>query len=89
MQVKDVLTTLKKDTFEEVKDLYPEYLTDSEDYDISSLHLACLLNDAIKTASILIGMEVEQQTDTLKNAMLNKLIKTINACTELFDTLFN
>lgn len=89
LQVKDVLTTLKKDTFEEVKDLYPEYLTDSEDYDISSLHLACLLNDAIKTASILIGMEVEQQTDTLKNAMLNKLIKTINACTELFDTLFN
>lgn len=89
LQVKDILNTLKNDTFEEVKELLAEDITDSDDYDISSLNLACLLNDACKTAGILIGMELEQQPDAIKNVMLNKIAKTINACIELFDTLFN
>ena len=89
LQVKDILNTLKNDTFKEVKELLAEDITDSDDYDISSLNLACLLNDACKTAGILIGMELEQQPDAIKNVMLNKIAKTINACIELFDTLFN
>ncbi|MBO5884832.1 MAG: hypothetical protein J6Q51_03450 [Clostridia bacterium] len=89
LQVKDILNTLKNDTFEEIKELYNNEVLDSDDYDITSLNLAALLNDACKTASVLIGMEVEEQSQTLKAVMLEKLIKTLNACSELFDTLFN
>lgn len=89
LQVKDILNSLKNDTFEEIKELITDEISDSDDYDISSLNLACLLNDCCKTAGILIGMELDNQPDSIKNVMLHKIVKTINACTELFDTLFN
>ena len=89
LEVKDILTTLNKDTFLEIKELCSNEVTESDDYDISSLHLACLLNDACHTAGVLIGMELENQPDTIKASILNKICKTINAISELFETLFN
>lgn len=89
LQVKDILNTLNKDTFLEVKELCSTEVTESDDYDISFLNLACLLSDATKTASTLLIMELEDQQNPIKNVMLIKLIKTLNACTELYETLFN
>ena len=89
LNVKDILNTLCNDTFNEVKELYNNQVLESADYDISSLNLACLLNDACKTASTLLIMELEDQNNPIKNAVLEKLIKILNACIELYETLFN
>ena len=89
LQVKDILNTLCNDTFVEIKELAQNEIQESDDYDISSLHLACLLNDACHSAGVLVGMELENQPDSLKNVILTKLIKTLNASQELFETLFN
>ncbi len=89
LQVKDILNTLVNDTFNEIKELCSSPVLDSDDYDISSLNLASLLNDACHSAGTLVSMENENETNSLKQAILTKLAKTLNACTELYNTLFN
>ncbi len=89
LQVKDILSTLVKDTFEEVKRLYNSNIFDNDDYDISTLNLACILNKICKSASILVDMEYNNQSETIKNSILYQLIKTLNACIELYEALFN
>ncbi len=89
LQVKDILNTLVNDTFNEIKELCHTPVVESDDYDISSLYLASLLNDSCHLAGVLISLENEEQTHSIKEAILTKLIKSLNACTELFFTLFN
>ena len=89
LQAKDILNTLTNDTFLEVKELLPNATEESEDYDITSLNLSCLLNSACKTATTLLGIDLEQQSSPVKQALLTKLVKTLNACTELYGILFN
>ena len=89
LQVKDILNTLNGDTFEEVKELYSDPTDESEDYDISSLNLAQLLCVSAKTASTLLSIELDDQSNPTKSALENKLVKTLNACSELFGILFN
>lgn len=89
LQVKSTLSALNLDTFNEIKSLCNEEITESDDYDISSLNLACLLDDAVKTCGVLIGMELDDEKENIKQMMLSKLIKTLNAVSELFETLFN
>ena len=89
LQVKDILNTLNGDTFEEVKQLYANPTEESEDYDISALNLAQLLCVSAKTASTLISIELDDMSNPTKSALENKLVKTLNACSELFGILFN
>ena len=89
LQVKDILNTLNGDTFDEVKELYSDPTDESEDYDISSLNLAQLLCVSAKTASTLLSIELDDQSNPTKSALENKLVKTLNACSELFGILFN
>lgn len=88
LKVKDILESLTKDTFEEVKNLSKTKILDCDDYDISALNLAILLNNVCQSASILIGMESENQLDTIKESILQKLLKTLNSCIELYEALF-
>ncbi len=89
LQVKDILNTLVGDTFNEIKELCSSPVLESDDYDISSLNLAALLSDACHSAGVLVSMENEEQSNSIKEAILTKLVKTLNACTELYSTLFN
>ena len=89
LQVKSTLSALNLDTFNEIKSLCNEEIIESDDYDISSLNLACLLDDSVKTCGVLIGMELDDEKENIKQMMLSKLIKTLNAVSELFETLFN
>ncbi len=89
LQVKDILNTLNKDTFEEVKELANVSTDESEDYDISSLNLSCLLMSACKTATTLMDIELFDQSNPTKQALLTRLVKTLNACSELYGILFN
>lgn len=86
---KDILNTAKNDCFEEIKEILNCNITESSDYDISSLNLAIVLNDVCHEISTLISMECENQTGTIREITCQKLIKNINACNELYDTLFN
>lgn len=89
LQVKDILNTLNGDTFKEVKELYNDATEESEDYDISSLNLAQLLCVSAKTASTLLSIELDDISNPTKSALENKLVKILNACSELSGILFN
>ena len=89
LQVKDILNTLNGDIFEEVKELYDNITEESEDYDISSLNLAELLCTSAKIATTLLSFELYDQNNPTKSALENKLVKTLNAISELFGILFN
>lgn len=89
LQTKDILKTLTSDTFNEIKELTNSNVLETVDYDISSLNLACLLNDGCYYASILIAMENEEDKNNLiKESVVTKLIKILNSCTELYNILF-
>ena len=85
LQVKDILNTLVNDTFNEIKELCSSPVLDSDDYDISSLNLASLLNDACHSAGTLVSMENGSSTAYSIGNLEDRGVMFIEPGTEVYE----
>lgn len=88
LNVKDIMSTLVKDTFVEVYEMCGNN-NEKVDYDISSLNLAQLMCDGVKLATTLLDISLDGNTNPAKTALCEKLVSTLNSITELYEQLFN
>ena len=85
-----LLATMYKDVFVEVKELLNVDTDEVLDYDYPSvLELTKALCDLTYNLGRYVSAEIDNQGDSIKEIISNKIIIDINTACELFDMLFN
>jgi len=79
-QIMDVMV---RDVFVEVKEAFDVEDGDEDDYDYSVLDLAKLLIEVTKHAGNLLSYILSEESDTIMNIAVNKLVSSVNAASSL------
>lgn len=83
-------STMSKDVFVEIKDILNVSTDETLDYDYPSvLELSKVLSDLNYNLGRYIGLELNNQGDSVKDIVANKIMTDINTCNEIYDMLFN
>lgn len=86
-EAKQLLSTMIKDTFVEVRDILTEVSTDEESYDFSTLDMAKLLSKVAFHAASLINCYINKFTGSVMTNTEVKLMKCINATRSLVSAI--
>ena len=89
-EAQQLFSTMSKDVFVEIKEMLSVVTDEVLDYDYPSvLELARVTSDLNYNLAKYIGLELDNQGDSVKEIVANKIIVAINTSTEIYDMLFN